>query len=133
MIVAGENRAAQLLKRFDAVMQHVPTARLLDAKQVLELVPYLAEGCWNAGIYEASAYDLDVHGIHGAYVTGLRERGALVVREAEMMAGEYRNGGWHLRRGQHALDAGRFAGCFHTAMSMIVPQLRAGKFISAFM
>lgn len=97
LIVAGENREAQLLKRFDAVMQHVPTARLLDAKQVLELVPYLAEGCWNAGIYEAGAYDLDVHGIHGAYVTGLRERGALVVREAEMMAGEYRSGVWHLR------------------------------------
>lgn len=99
LIVAGGNREAQLLKRFDAVRRHVPTARLLDAKQVLELVPYLAEGRWSAGIYEASAYDLDVHGIHGAYVTGLRERGALVVREVEVMAGEYRDGGWLLRTG----------------------------------
>lgn len=97
LIVAGESRVSQLAKRFDAVVQQVPSAHLLDAKDVLELVPYLAPERWSAGIYEASAYDLDVHGIHGAYLSGLRTRGATVSREADVMQGEYCSGCWHLR------------------------------------
>ena len=93
LIVAQAARVDKLAARFTAVLGQVPTARFLDDKQVLELVPYLAEGAWSAGIYEPSAFDLDVHGIHGAYLGGLRARGGVVKREAEVLRGEHRNAG----------------------------------------
>nr|WP_272972271.1 FAD-dependent oxidoreductase [Pseudomonas sp. SWRI179] len=92
LIVAQAARVEKLKARFSAVLGQVPTAELLDDKQVQELVPYLAEGTWSAGIYEPSAFDLDVHGIHGAYLSGLRARGGVVKRETEVLRGEYPTG-----------------------------------------
>ena len=89
LIVAQAQRVDKLAARFTAVLGQVPTAKFLDDQQVLELVPYLAEGAWSAGIYEPSAFDLDVHGIHGAYLGGLRGRGGVVKREAEVVRGEH--------------------------------------------
>ena len=102
LIVAQAARVDKLKARFNAVLQQVPTAELLDDKQVQERVPYLAEGAWSAGIYEPSAFDLDVHGIHGAYLSGLRARGGVVKRETEVLRGEHRDGHWrlHTRDGQ---------------------------------
>ncbi len=103
LIVAQAARVDKLAARYTAVLGQVPTAKFLDDKQVLELVPYLAEGAWSAGIYEPSAFDLDVHGIHGAYLGGLRARGGVVKREAEVLRGEHRNGHWTL----HTADGQR--------------------------
>lgn len=103
LIVAQAARVDKLATRFTAVLGQVPTAKFLDDKQVLELVPYLAEGAWSAGIYEPSAFDLDVHGIHGAYLGGLRVRGGVVKREAEVVRGEHRSGHWTL----HTADGQR--------------------------
>jgi D-arginine dehydrogenase len=102
LIVAQAARVDKLATRFNAVLAQVPSAKFLDDKQVLELVPYLAEGAWSAGIYEPSAFDLDVHGIHGAYLGGLRARGGVIKREAEVLRGEHRAGHWtlHTRDGQ---------------------------------
>jgi D-arginine dehydrogenase len=103
LIVAQAARVDKLSSRFTAVLGQMPTAQFLDEKQVLELVPYLAEGAWSAGIFEPSAFDLDVHGIHGAYLGGLRARGGVVKREAEVLRGQYRAGHWtlHTQDGQH--------------------------------
>ena len=103
LIVAQAQRVDKLAARFTAVLGQVPTAKFLDDQQVLELVPYLAEGAWSAGIYEPSAFDLDVHGIHGAYLGGLRVRGGVVKREAEVVRGEHRNDHWTL----HTADGQR--------------------------
>jgi D-arginine dehydrogenase len=103
LIVAQAARMDKLASRFSAVLGQVPTAQLLDEKQVLELVPYLAEGAWSAGIYEPSAFDLDVHGIHGAYLGGLRARGGVVKRQAQVLRGEHRTDHWslHTQDGQY--------------------------------
>ncbi|EJM09933.1 glycine/D-amino acid oxidase, deaminating [Pseudomonas sp. GM18] len=103
LIVAQAARVDKLAARFTAVLGQVPTAQFLDEKQVLELVPYLAEGAWSAGIFEPSAFDLDVHGLHSAYLGGLRARGGVVKREAEVQRGQYRAGHWtlHTQDGQH--------------------------------
>ncbi|MBA2926466.1 FAD-binding oxidoreductase [Pseudomonas sp. P7] len=103
LIVAQAQRVDKLAARFTAVLGQVPTAKFLDDQQVLELVPYLAEGAWSAGIYEPSAFDLDVHGIHCAYLGGLRVRGGVVKREAEVVRGEHRNDHWTL----HTADGQR--------------------------
>ncbi|UOK40057.1 FAD-binding oxidoreductase [Pseudomonas palleroniana] len=103
LIVAQATRVEALTARLRAVLEQVPSARLLDDKQVLELAPYLAEGVWSAGIYEPSAFDLDVHGIHGAYLGGFRARGGVIKREAEVVRGEHRNGHWAL----HTADGQR--------------------------
>ncbi len=103
LIVAQAQRVDKLAARFTAVLGQVPTAKFLDDQQVLELVPYLAEGAWSAGISEPSAFDLDVHGIHGAYLGGLRVRGGVVKREAEVVRGEHRNDHWTL----HTADGQR--------------------------
>ncbi|WP_028634356.1 NAD(P)/FAD-dependent oxidoreductase [Pseudomonas parafulva] len=96
LIVAQASREDKLRARFKAVSAQVPSACYLDAKQVLEHVPYLAEGAWAAGIYEPSAFDLDVHAIHGAYLGGLRKRGGVVKRACEVLRGEWQPGHWTL-------------------------------------
>ena len=87
LIVAQQARTDKLVARFTAVLEQVPSAMLLDDRQVLELVPYLAEGAWSSGIYEPGAFDLDVHGIHGTYLGGLRARDSVIKREARRLRG----------------------------------------------
>lgn len=96
LIVATHEREAQLRHRFEAVRQHVPDARWADAEQVMALAPYLAPGRWSAGLHEPGAFDLDVHAIHGAYLTGLRQRGGEVRRDCELFGAQHRDGVWRL-------------------------------------
>ncbi|MCI1009950.1 MAG: FAD-dependent oxidoreductase [Pseudomonas sp. PGPPP4] len=106
LIVATEAREAQLRQRFAAVVEQVPSVRLLDRQQVLKLAPYLSAQRWAAGIYEPSAFDLDVHAIHAAFLMGLRRNGGEVRRNAELLAGKRLDGQWQLTITGGVLHAG---------------------------
>lgn len=95
LIVADEAHYAKLTARFDAVLQHVPSARRLDRREIAEMVPFLGEQ-WIAGIHEPSAFDLDVHAIHTAFLRGLRLRGGSVRTACEVVLAEHCDGAWQL-------------------------------------
>lgn len=96
LILADAEMQTKLEARFSEVRKLVPDATLLRADDCLELVPYLARNRWVGGLYEPSAFDLDVHAIHGAYLAGLRRRGGIVVPACRLTTAERRHGDWRL-------------------------------------
>jgi len=80
-----------------------PAIRRLDAAQTRALVPVLRAELVEAAIHEPDAMDIDVHGLHQAYLRLLRRRGGRVVTDAEV-AGMTHRGAWMV-----ASRAGEFA------------------------
>jgi D-arginine dehydrogenase len=102
LILGDEQHWDKLQARYGAVKQHVPSARWADRREIAAMVPFL-EQKWVAGIHEPSAFDLDVHAIHSAFLRATRLRGGLVRTEAEILAADRQGGAWHVRLADGAL------------------------------
>lgn len=96
LIVADEAHWGKLQGRYQAVVQQVPSARWLDRQAVHALAPFLGPQ-WIAGIHEPSAFDLDVHAIHTAFVRQLRQRGGQIRTQAEIASATRQDGQWEVR------------------------------------
>jgi D-arginine dehydrogenase len=96
LIITDQEHYAKAQARFAAVVQHVPSAVWLDQQQVAEMVPFLDQK-WVGGIYEPSAFDLDVHAIHSAFLRGLRKRDGLVRTNAEIVSATREGASWQVR------------------------------------
>jgi D-arginine dehydrogenase len=68
------------------------TIQRLDAAATRALVPVLRPDKVVAAIHEPGAMDIDVHGLHGAYLRLLRRRGGRIVTDAPLL-GLARSGG----------------------------------------
>jgi len=62
-----------------------PTIRRLDAGETLALVPVLRPDKIVAAIHEPGAMDIDVHGLHAAYLRLLRRRGGRLLTAARVV------------------------------------------------
>ncbi|MBQ0957947.1 FAD-binding oxidoreductase [Ideonella sp. 4Y11] len=93
LIVGDAEHWGQLQARYQAVRAQVPSAQWLDRAAMTELVPFL-DPRWVAGIHEPSAFDLDVHAIHTAFLRGLRQRGGMVRTGAGIVAAQWQGSGW---------------------------------------
>jgi D-arginine dehydrogenase len=102
LILGEEQHWDKLQARYGAVKQHVPSACWVDRREIAAMVPFL-EQKWVAGIHEPSAFDLDVHAIHSAFLRATRLRGGLVRTEAEILAADRQGGAWHVRLADGAL------------------------------
>ncbi|WUR11029.1 FAD-binding oxidoreductase [[Empedobacter] haloabium] len=96
LILGDEAHWGKLQARYAAVKQHVPSAAWVERRDIAELAPFMGQQ-WIAGIHEPSAFDLDVHAIHSAFLRGLRLRGGLVRTDAEIAAAERRGGAWDVQ------------------------------------
>jgi D-arginine dehydrogenase len=102
LILGDEEHWDKLQARYGAVKQHVPSVCWADRREIAAMVPFL-EQKWVAGIHEPSAFDLDVHAIHSAFLRATRLRGGLVRTEAEILAADRQGGAWHVRLADGAL------------------------------
>lgn len=96
LILADQEMRGRLETRFGEVRKLVAEAALIDGADCLELAPYLAPDRFVAGLWEPSAFDLDVHAIHAAYLAGLRRRSGIVARNCRLSAAKRRRGEWLL-------------------------------------
>lgn len=64
----------------------VHSARWLEADELMQRLPILTPGLWQAGVEEPEAQDLDVHAIHQGYLRGLRARGGEIITDAKVHA-----------------------------------------------
>jgi D-arginine dehydrogenase len=71
-----------------------PTIRRLDAGETLALVPVLRPDKIVAAIHEPGATDIDVHGLHSAYLRLLRRRGGRLVTAARVVSLDHAGGAW---------------------------------------
>ena len=71
-----------------------PTIRRLDAGETRALVPVLRPDKIIAAIHEPGAMDIDVHGLHAAYLRLLRRRGGRLVTAAPVVRLRHSAGTW---------------------------------------
>jgi len=71
-----------------------PPVQRLDSAGTREITPVLRLERVVASIFEPGAMDIDVHGLHGAYLRRLRRRGGQIVTDAPVTALRFRNGSW---------------------------------------
>lgn len=93
LTVAAEGEEARL----DALLAlSVPGAEIvaLTSSEALERVPFLRPERVAAAVWEAGVHDIDVAGLHQAYLRGFARRGGTLARSAEVTALDREGGGW---------------------------------------
>lgn len=96
LILGDEAHWGKLQARYAAVKQHVPSAAWVERRDIAALAPFMGQQ-WIAGIHEPSAFDLDVHAIHSAFLRGLRLRGGQVRTSTEIVAARREGTAWDVR------------------------------------
>lgn len=69
---------------------------ILDPPQMAARVPVLRADRLARGLFDATAMDIDVHGLHQGYVAGLRRAGGALMLNAEVGEIGRANGGWRV-------------------------------------
>jgi D-arginine dehydrogenase len=95
LFIARADQRATLDAAYRELKDLAPAIEQLDAAAARALVPVLDPGYVAAGVYEADATDMDVHGIHNGFLKTLRARGGRVVTDAEVTTLARRAGRWH--------------------------------------
>lgn len=76
----------------------------MDRSALEAAIPGLRPG-WDSGLYEASCADIDVAGLHAAYLRRARARGAVLVAAARVETAERRQGRWCIDTSGGAFEA----------------------------
>ena len=76
----------------------------LNAAGAIGLCPALDPAWLDAGVIEYGGFDIDVAGLHQAFLRGARAEGTTVLREHEVKALARRDGCWHVDVGERALS-----------------------------
>jgi D-arginine dehydrogenase len=71
-----------------------PRVRRLDAAAARAMVPVLRPDCVVSAVFEPDAMDIDVHELHQGYLRRLRQRGGLMVTDAEVRGLAHDAGSW---------------------------------------
>jgi len=95
----------RMVSTLQRLHRHVPSARRLDARQVLTMVPALDPDYAAAGILDPEARDMDVDALLQGYLRGYRERGGELIVDAPVHSLEQRAGVWRISAGDHSLEA----------------------------
>jgi D-arginine dehydrogenase len=95
LILSDDQNFAKLKLRYEVVKQIVPSIEILDRNQFAEMAPFVSDK-WIAGMYEKSAFDLDVHSIHTAFCRNIRKYGGVIKTQAEVIEATRSAASWTL-------------------------------------
>ncbi|MFN3944378.1 MAG: NAD(P)/FAD-dependent oxidoreductase [Allosphingosinicella sp.] len=97
----GEGALDALRREFEG--SGVPLRRL-DRAGIEAVVPGLRPG-WDRGLEEPSCADIDVAGLHAAYLRRARRLGAELVTDARLLAADRTGAGWRLETAAGTFEA----------------------------
>ncbi len=97
--VAGRGHMAALEERAAEAQGHGAQCELLDRVQVREHVPVMDPDWLSGGLYEPSGADIDVAGLHQAFVLMARANDAEIAIDSGVSAIEGRGGRWLVTAG----------------------------------
>lgn len=86
LYVAREDQRDLLDAAYAEARQHSEAVRPLDPTELLALVPCLRPEVVTAGFLDEKARDIDVHALHQGFLRGMRQRGAQLRCNAEVVA-----------------------------------------------
>lgn len=78
-------------------LAQTPKVELIDGSQAEELCPILRPGLVPAAVYDVRALDLDVAGLHHAYMRAYKARGGLVQTRAPLISAKRHKGIWRVQ------------------------------------
>ena len=104
-LTIGRHHEASAVDSFVATFtaQGVDVARLSQAELAAHVPGLTAD--WSAAAYEPSCRDIDVGGLHVAYLRAAKRAGALLAVRAPLLSARRSNGGWVVETGQGTLRA----------------------------
>jgi D-arginine dehydrogenase len=97
----------ELSNAADALLREIARPELIreiDRQEALQRVPAIDPRYLDRALYEPDAMDIDVHGLHQAFLRGFRARGGALATDSEVSALERSAGSWLVTTRQ-----GRFA------------------------
>ena len=99
---AGEEALAMMAAEFE---DRPVALEKMDRTALERRIPGLREE-WRAGLHEPSCADIDVAGLHAAYLTAARAAGVALVANARLRGARRKRGRWHLETaaGEFAAD-----------------------------
>ena len=101
--VAPADFEQQLSERITANQTTGTHCELLDASGAIGLCAALDPKWLESAVIEYGGFDIDVAGLHQAFLRGARAEGATVLREHGVRALARRNGCWHVDVGERVL------------------------------
>lgn len=93
------------LNEFAATLDVAAITRVLDAAEVLQLLPLLRPGYAAAGLYEPGAAEIDVNALHRGYIALMKRRGGQLATDADVRRIERHAGGWKVFTAAGAFEA----------------------------
>ncbi|AHE52689.1 NAD(P)/FAD-dependent oxidoreductase [Sphingomonas sanxanigenens] len=92
----GRAEDVALTDAYEATFGGAIALQRLDRAALERRVPGL-DPRWTHGVFEASCADIDVGGVHGAFLRLARRAGAAILPSRPLQAAERRDGLWHVR------------------------------------
>ena len=107
MFFARDDQIDALRALHATVSALTPEVSLIDAKEVVDLVPAMRAGHVAGAMFEPASMDIDVSALHHGFLRGARRRGVDIVLDAELGSLEYRSARWEAktRNGSYAARA----------------------------
>lgn len=104
-LTIGHRSEAAAVGAFTAefVAKGVDVVRI-GAAEIAEKIPGVRPE-WSDAAYEAACSDIDVGGLHAAYLRAARRAGAIVVTRAPLQSAQRAGRGWHVRVGGNSIQA----------------------------
>ena len=103
--VGREAGLADLEKRRAEASAHTAGLRMLDVAEARRLCSLLDPAWVGGALLEPDAYDIDVAGLHQAFLRGARDGAATVVRSAGVAAVSRTRGNWAVRTASETYSA----------------------------
>lgn len=95
--VAAAARLGDLERLRDEMLPLTPHLAIVDADEARTHCPVLDPDWVAGGLLETGSYDIDVAGLHQAFLRGARRHGTTVVRSSPVEAMDRAGGSWELR------------------------------------
>ncbi len=102
--LAGENGQGALEKLSRSFEGSGVRLDPVDRVQLEQFLPGLRGG-WNSALAEPSCADIDVAGLHAAYLRSARARGVRILTHARLETARRTGGGWQIESGAGPIEA----------------------------
>jgi len=103
--LAKGDRLEELRALYIAQTAALPNIEWVDGEFLRVTVPLLREAYRAGAIYEKDVFDIDVHGLHEAYLKGLKHRGGACETNAAVQAITRSSRGWSVETGSDSYAA----------------------------
>ena len=94
IMLARQDQTDEVHQLYEQAVKLVPTVRIIDADEVIRLLPALRRDYVSCGLLEEESCDIDVNAVHMGFLRGAKLRGAQTVSKAEVTSVVRSADGW---------------------------------------